>query len=532
MKRYKTIFNNVLAPITPGPSSSNTCGPVRIGLVCQQLLGEIPADVVVEYASNGAFPTTLYGMKSDIAFINGLFGREQNNVFFKDAYLEAQKMGMKVCFSEVNDLEVGGLETVRIRMKTQAGEKLTVVGESLGGGAFVIHYIDDCPVDIQGTDYELLIFLKKESDKRIEIVKREILSQIGRINLCSYFIGKQYSLLNIKAPLRFPEELLDEIILREDVEKIRTILPIHPIVMDAFRKPPFETPTEMVDYCKKNICSPAQAAIEYEMAVSGWPKDKVREYGEKLIGIMRKSTDEGYQNKLSYDCVLSPAATTLKKKMNQEIISLGILDDAILNSLAIMEYSNASGKIVCVPTGGASGIVPGLLFSAAESINASNEKIYEALMCAGIIGIMMMVGGNEFSGGTHGCQVEIGCGIAMASAGLVQLMGGTAEDVCKAASMSIQCILGLICDPVGGFVQIPCIARNMAGVSIAAACAKAVYAGFDPVIPLEEMSYAMVRTGAAITNILGVGSSGCCGTPTGRQLDEKAHKKYKKNQQD
>ena len=78
MKEYSSIFNHALAPITPGPSSTNTCGPVRIGMVCQQLLGETPANIVVEYYSKGAFVTTLYGMRSDLGFINGLLGKEQN----------------------------------------------------------------------------------------------------------------------------------------------------------------------------------------------------------------------------------------------------------------------------------------------------------------------------------------------------------------------------------------------------------------------------------------------------------------------
>lgn len=117
MKEYSSIFNHALAPITPGPSSSNTCGPVRIGLVCRQLLGETPAKAVVEYYTKGAFPNTLYGMKSDVAFINGLLGKEQNNPEFNAAYEKAKEAGMDVSFAEVDDLTVGGMETVRIRMR-------------------------------------------------------------------------------------------------------------------------------------------------------------------------------------------------------------------------------------------------------------------------------------------------------------------------------------------------------------------------------------------------------------------------------
>ena len=199
MREYNTIFNPALAPITPGPSSSNTCGPVRIGLICQQLLGEIPAKAVVEYYSKGAFTTTLYGMKSDVAFINGLLGKEQNNPEFNAAYTIAKEVGMDVSFAEVDDLTVGGMETVRIRMTDQSGFEMVVIGESIGGGAFKIHYIDDCPMDIHGTNYELVVFLKKASQSAAEELAKKIAPQVESLNDICCVTGKAYSIINIKA---------------------------------------------------------------------------------------------------------------------------------------------------------------------------------------------------------------------------------------------------------------------------------------------------------------------------------------------
>lgn len=95
--------------------------------------------------------------------------------------------------------------------------------------------------------------------------------------------------------------------------------------------------------------------------------------------------------------------------------------------------------------------------------------------------------------------------------------------------MSLQCFLGLICDPVAGLVQVPCLARNIAGVSVAAASAEAVCAGFDVVIPLEEMSRIMVKVGTDITSVVGMCSSGCCLTPTGVRLTE-AQKRARQGQ--
>ena len=211
MKEYNTIFNHALAPITPGPSSSNTCGPVRIGLVCQQLLGGIPAKAVVEYYSKGAFPSTLYGMKSDVAFINGLLGKEQNAPGFNDAYENAKKAGMDVSFAQVDDLTVGGMETVRIRMTGRDGGKLTVIGESVGGGAFRIHYIDDCPADIRGMHHELLVFLKEPSMTRAREVADSLMARVERYNDSTCVVGSSCALVDIKAAAPFSDQLVEQV---------------------------------------------------------------------------------------------------------------------------------------------------------------------------------------------------------------------------------------------------------------------------------------------------------------------------------
>lgn len=521
MREYNTIFNHALAPITPGPSSSNTCGPVRIGLVCQQILGEIPAKAVVEYDREGAFPTTLYGMKSDVAFINGLLGKEQNDPEFGRAYKQAAVAGLAVSFQEVDDLKVGGMETVRIRMTAHDDASLVVVGESVGGGAFMIHSIDDCPVDIRGTNHELLVFLKTPSSTAADALADELAPTVKKLNHRICVTGILYSIINLKSAEPFSDEVLATLRSREDVARVRVIAPIHPVVADVTRRPPFETPEDMIRYCEMRCCSPAQAAIDYEMAVSGWSQEEVRRYGDRLVNIMGDSQTGGLRSDLTFDGIVTPKAAQLYGRIGcGGMPSLGLLDRAIPSALGIMEHSNASGKIVCVPTGGSSGIVPGLLLSAAEQMGASREALYESMMCAGIIGVLMMVDGNEFAGGTHGCQAEVACGTAMAAAGLVQLMSGTAKQACDAAAMSLQCFLGLICDPVAGLVQVPCLARNIAGVCVAAAAAESVCAGFEVVIPLEEMSRVMVRVGTDITKELGMCCSGCCVTPTGKRLTQ------------
>ena len=519
MKEYSSIFNHALAPITPGPSSSNTCGPVRIGLVCHQLLGGTPSKAVVEYYSKGAFVTTLYGMRSDLGFINGLLGKEQNDPEFPQAYENANQAGMEVVFQEVDDLTIGGMETARLRLTAADGNTLTVVGESLGGGAFRLHSIEGCPLDLRGANYELVIALAEPSVSSAKALVEELGSRISGLNDSAFSVGPVCSIGILRAARAFSPDLLSELNGRKDILWAREVSPIHPVVTDISRKPPFDSADTLVSYCQEHNCSAARAAIDYEMAISGWTEEQVRGYSDMLWDIMRRSREGGFRPDLQFNGIVSPKAAQMKGKIGTgPMPSLGLLDDAIPSALGIMEHSNAAGKIVCVPTGGSSGILPGLLLSAAERMGSTEDELHEALMAAGIIGVLMMVDGNEFAGGTHGCQAEIACGAAMSAAGLVQLMGGTPKQACDAASMCLQSFLGLICDPVAGLVQVPCLARNIAGVSVAAASAQSVCAGFDVVIPLDEMSRIMVQVGGQISKELGMCCNGCCLTPTGTRL--------------
>lgn len=450
MKEYNTIFNHTLAPITPGPSSSNTCGPVRIGLVCQQLLGSVPQSAVIEYDKTGAFPNTLYGMKSDIAFLNGLMGKEQNSPDFNNAYENCRLLGSDIHFKEVSDLKTGGMETVRIRMTAKDGSHLTVIGESTGGGAIKIHSIDDCAVDISGTCFETLLFVDKTVKGNDPKALASLLTEKAEcFNDCIIVSGNAYSIIDIKTGKHLSDDLLQKIAVDPRIEKIRCVAPLHPVITDVNRKPPFETPNGFIAYCEEHACSPAEASIAYEKALSGWSDAKIRQYADMLLEIMRNSREGGYDHNLKYDGITVPKAASMRGKIGTgRMPSLGLLNDAITAALGIMEHSNATGKIVCVPTGGSSGIVPALLLSAADYLNLTEEELYRGLMTAGMIGVLMMIDGNEFAGGAHGCQAEIACGSAMAAAGLVEMMDGTAKQACDAASMCLQSFLGLICDPV------------------------------------------------------------------------------------
>lgn len=520
MKEYPSIFNQALAPITPGPSSSNTCGPVRIGYTCYQILGrETPAEASIQYALDGAFPTTLFGMRSDIAFINGLLGRQQNDPDFMNAYANAEKAGLKVTFGTVPTLPTSCLEAVAMTFTMRDGAVWTAFGESNGGGTFTIRWINGIEVGIRGDQYELLVYSGLRDGRMLEDLKRRVLAVVGETyNSAAFHTGPDGAILEVKSGRAYPAECLDEVRKLAEVTRAGTVDPVHPEVRDARRHPPFETPEGLVAYCAggKGLY---EAALDYEMAVSGWTEEEIRRYAGELLKIMDEGRASGFRPGVDMNGIVAAKACELNGNFGRgRQLNLGFLNQAVPISLSIMEHSNASGKIVCVPTGGSSGIVPGALFAAAGQLEERDEALYRGLMAAGLIGVLMSTDGNEFNGGECGCQAEIACGTAMAAGGLVEMMGGSAQQACDAASLCLQSFMGLICDPVAGLVQVPCLARNMSGVAVAAVSANAVMSGFDAVLPFSEVTHTMISIGRRMVSALGACCSGCCETPTAVRL--------------
>ena len=539
MKEYHSIFNHTLAPITPGPSSSNTCGPARIALFSHRMFGGTPRKAVIEYSKYGAFPTSMFGMKSDYSFVNGLLGKDQNAADYKRCYECAAEAGMEVSFREVEDLTIGGYEAARLRLYGQDGSSMVLVGESLGGGSFLMHSIDGVPIESHGAYYELFVMLKDDSKKTAQEILNileegeqnsageKTPSRPGR-TLCgtARTSGNGRAILQAKFSAAPEEDLLQDVRRHPAVLWARAMEPVVPEVILPGAIPPFENAAGLTAYCTKTGKTPAQAAVDYEAAVSGWSEAQIYRYAEELLAIMREGEAAGTKTDFTFPGILAQTGPKLHQNMAEiDSPSLGFLDQAIPAALGVMEYSNASGKIVCVPTGGSSGIVPGLLLTAARSMEKTERELADALLVSGLIGVLMMIEGNNFSGGMTGCQAEIGCGTAMAAAGLAAMMGGSAKQVCDAACMGLQSFFGLVCDPVCGFVQVPCLARNMAAVSVAAVCAKTVLAGFDVLIPLDEMIVSFIEGGRTIMSTIGIGKGGCSATPTAKRLKEERERR-------
>ena len=196
----------------------------------------------------------------------------------------------------------------------------------------------------------------------------------------------------------------------------------------------------------------------------------------------------------------------------------------IATALKTGECNACMGCIVAAPTAGASGVMPAVLIPTQEKLSLSDEKMVQALYVAAGFGQVIAFRAS-ISGAEGGCQAEIGSASAMAAAALVFLQGGTSEQAANACAMAIKNLLGLVCDPVAGLVEVPCVKRNVVGAMNALSCAEMALAGISSAIPCDEVIDAMRAVGDCLPAALReTGMGGLAATPTARAFTQQFFK--------
>lgn len=199
-------------------------------------------------------------------------------------------------------------------------------------------------------------------------------------------------------------------------------------------------------------------------------------------------------------------------------ITGSFLNHAMARAVAVSEYNAAMGRIVASPTAGSCGILPGTVVSMLEEGRCGEHDAVMALFTAGAIG-MVIAKNASIAGAQGGCQAECGSASAMAAAALVELAGGTPAQAAHACAMAIKNQLGLVCDPVAGLVEIPCIKRNVSGIAIAFTSAEMALAGVESRIPVDECVLAMRQVGDMLPcSLKETSQAGLAATPTGIRL--------------
>lgn len=267
----------------------------------------------------------------------------------------------------------------------------------------------------------------------------------------------------------------------------------------------------------------ADIVIENEMEISEMSRQAIMDELLRRYDIMYKACHDGLEK-----AVISISGLTggTGKQMwdyikgDSHIMDLTTLK-GVAYALSCSEVNASMGLIVAAPTAGACGILPGALIAAAEKTNASQENILLALATAAGIG-QIITKNATVSGAEGGCQAECGAASSMAAAAITQMCGGTPEQCFEAAAIAMKNVMGLVCDPVAGLVEMPCTKRNASGVTNALLCADLALAGITSHIPFDEVVDAMYRVGKALPSTLReTALGGIAVTPTGIALKEK-----------
>lgn len=201
-------------------------------------------------------------------------------------------------------------------------------------------------------------------------------------------------------------------------------------------------------------------------------------------------------------------------------ITGSFMTGAMARALAVSEYNAAMGKIVAAPTAGSCGIMPGCLVSVMKERNISREKVIEGMFTAAGFG-MVIAKRASVSGAQGGCQAECGSAAAMTAAAMVEMMNGSPKQAADACAIALKNQLGLVCDPVAGLVEIPCIKRNVAGIMVAFSSADMALAGIESRIPADEVIDAMKEVGDSLPCALKeTAQGGLANTPTAKRMKE------------
>ena len=526
-------LRDIIGPIMVGPSSSHTAGALRIARMARRLLSAAPARA--DITLYGSFAHTGTGHGTDKALVAGLLGLEADDLRIRDSFFLAKGAGLEFAFTRATDAqaEAAGVEhpnTVDMRIVDADGERIEVRGVSVGGGAAAIRRIDGVDVDISGKRTSVVVSQRDE---------RGVLAHIARclsdaaVNIATTRMYRTrrgahaYTVMEVdgSVPARAKEAIEQD----PRVMGVRVIPADGPeggmddaaatsagqvdsaaggmtdqqieAAEERFARCDFTTGAELLALCGREGCSIAQAmaAREEALAALDGADAGTDEYLTRVLDVMRASTEKplrepeqsigGLIGGEAHDSAAACART--------DAVIDGIAADAMVRAMAVLETNACMGRIVATPTAGSSGVLPGVLFALQNGKGFDDTTLRMGVLTASAVGYLAARNATV-SGAEGGCQAEVGTAAAMAAAAAVEMAGGAPAAALDAASNALCALMGLVCDPVGGLVEIPCQKRNGSAAAVALTCAQIALAGVPNLVPFDETVAAMDAVGRTL----------------------------------
>lgn len=284
----------------------------------------------------------------------------------------------------------------------------------------------------------------------------------------------------------------------------------------------FRNVAELVSLAERENKKISEIMIEQEVRVTGRTREEVIAKMEQNLDVMEKAIERGLAGVQSHSGLTGGDAVLLQQYIAKGNSLAGeLLLDAVSKAVATNEVNAAMGIICATPTAGSAGVVPGTLFAIKNKLKPTREQMVAFLFTSGAFGFVV-ANNASISGAAGGCQAEVGSASGMAAAAIVEMAGGTPAQCAEAMAITLKNMLGLVCDPVAGLVEVPCVKRNAMGASNAVVAADMALAGIKSRIPCDEVIEAMFKIGQTMPVALReTAQGGLAATPTGKALEAK-----------
>lgn len=286
----------------------------------------------------------------------------------------------------------------------------------------------------------------------------------------------------------------------------------------------YNNAADLKKLCLENNKNIYEIAIEQEVRLTNTSESDIRAKFKNIINIMKESSFKTLREAVpSVSGLTSGTAKKLMEYAHNSTFTILCKDTlyAVARAFSCFEVNASMGKIVAAPTAGSCGILPACLLTLGEKLKTDDYTLTNAFITASAIGDIIEKNAT-LSGAEGGCQAECGSASAMAAAAMVYMLGGTVDASFHASSMTITNVMGQVCDPIAGLVEIPCAKRNAIGVVNAFLCADLALAGIKCIIPFDEVIEAMYNIGKSLpAELRETGLGGLAGTPTGACIRKK-----------
>ena len=509
----------VLGPVMVGPSSSHTAGALRCARVAASLLGGRVTHA--RFSLWNSFSHTFRGHGTDRALVAGVLGLDTDDERIRDAFSLAREAGLEFSFEAAGDDSTMHPNTVDMDLTDESGARCLVRGESLGGGKMRISRIDGVGVDITGA-YATLFVAHRDAPGILASLTHLLAMAEVNIAFCRTYRteqgGRAYSVFETDGA---PDASVLPMVRRLRDVSFATFIAVPG---SASQVSPGVSAAELFDDGEQLLA----ACDELGLSIGGVMALRERrltgeraaeESMRRVVEVMREETSGPRESpERSLGGFIGGEARAVSEAAARLAPALmgPVQTDAVARAMAVLERSAAMGVIVAAPTAGSAGVVPGCVLAVADALGADEGTVASALWCAAAVGMNIQTHACV-AGAEGGCQAEVGSAAAMAAAAVVELIGGTPAEALGAASLALANLLGLVCDPVGGLVEVPCQTRNAVGVAAALSAAQLSLSGVAPLVPFDECVRAMAAVGRALpASLRETATGGLAATPTAR----------------